>query len=445
MTVPYNQDAERAVLGSILVNPDALYDITDLVSPKDFYEKKHEIIFETMIEMFSAGEKIDIVVLIDRLTAKGHIEIISRSYITSLYGDILSSSQIKKHALIVKDKAIRRELIAAQQRNMPVILDEEKSIDSVLAETQSSIYKINTLKQQDDTAVAILSELEQVQKEYAETYKKGRQYIGIPTGIEKIDRNIDGLRPGHVWVIGAWTSTGKTQFALNIVHNVLAQLEPVSIVSLEMSRIDTIARLIGIRHNLSSAAVLKQQLNGSERKKIEEGKAFLQVVPLEVHTTYFELEKIKMLIRRDVYRRNVKLVVIDYVQNIMSEKAMKEYELVTKAAVDLQALARDLGITICIISQISNESQKGQGAGAGFKGSGALEAVADLAIRLERDRAKEGPDDEFVPVKIKISKNRHGFTGTIEDYYMWLKSGKFEAGLFYVPYEARIAAQNPKV
>ena len=133
-----------------------------------------------------------------------------------------------------------------------------------------------------------------------------------------------------------------------------------------------------------------------------------------------------MLIRKDVYNRKVKFVVIDYVQNIISEKGLREYELMTSAATDLQALARELGITIYIVSQISNDSEKGNGAGAGFKGTGALEAVADLAIRLKRDKSKEDPNDEYVPVDIIVTKNRHGFTGKISDYSMWLKSGKFE-------------------
>ena len=130
-----------------------------------------------------------------------------------------------------------------------------------------------------------------------------------------------------------------------------------------------------------------------------------------------------MTIRKDVFKRKIKMVVIDYIQNIIGNS--KEYDLITKVVTELQSLARELGITIIMVSQISNEAEKGQSAGAGFKGSGAIEAVSDLAIRLKRYKDKENLNDSCVPVDIIIAKNRHGFTGLISDYVMYLKINHF--------------------
>lgn len=431
--LPFNHEAERAVLGSILIDQDAIIKIIDILRPEDFYKTSHQILYHVLLGLFKSGKKIDLVVLVEELTKQNLMESVDGySGIVECANSVVTASNIKQHALIVKDKALRRDLIITQDKNQRIILDENKDIDSVISETQSNIIKINNFSKLDDSVSSIVCDLEKVQNDYQVKYEKGQKYLGFSCGIEKIDQSIDGVRPGHIWVVGAWTSTGKTQFALNIVNSLLEQDVSVSIVSLEMSRVDTLARLIGIRHKISSMAVLKGKNDVEVYEKIQEAKQFFSQAPLQVHTTFFDLEKIKMVIRTDVYTKQVKFVVIDYVQNIISEKGSKEYDLMTQAATDLQALARELGITIYLVSQISNESEKGNSAGAGFKGTGALEAVADLAIKLERDRKKEGPLDQYVPLKIKVVKNRHGFTGTIDNHFLWLKSGKVEENLPYV-------------
>jgi len=426
ITFPQNLEAEQAVIGSIFVDNTSFYKISHLITQNNFYDERNRSIFRVITQLLGNKEQANILAVSEKLPN------MARSYLVECTMKITTATQIISYAKIVLDKSIRRQLIIAQELNTQVIYDENIDIETVLAETQKQILEVNLVKKQEDGSQAIITEIEAVQQEYSEKYKQGKKYLGIESGFEKLDEIIDGLRPGHVWVVGAFTSTGKTQFSLNVVHSVLEQNVPVSIISLEMSRVDTVARLIGIRHNISSMRVLKGINDADTTQRIDEGKLFFRQTPLEVHTTYFELEKIKMLIRHDVYARGVKLVVVDYVQNIMSDKALREYDLLTQSAVDLQALARELNITIYIVSQISNEAEKGQGAGAGFKGTGALEAVADLAIRLKRERKDESTNDDFVPVKIVVSKNRHGFTGNIDNYCMWLKSGKFEKDLMYI-------------
>jgi len=431
--LPHNYEAENSVLGAILIDPSSIFQILDFITVEDFDNLRNKIIFRKILEIFNQGKQVDLVILAEELNKSNLMEESGGySEIAELMNSVSTSTNIRKHAEIVKDKSLRRSLILAQRNNEKLILDEEKDIDSVIAETQSNIIKINNLSKLDDGVGSIIFDLEKVQNEYQLKYEKGQKYLGFSSGIEKIDQSIDGIRPGHIWVVGAWTSTGKTQFALNIVHSLLEQQVPVSIISLEMSRVDTLSRLIGIRHKISSMAVLKGKNDLEVSDKIQEAKQFFSQAPLQVHTTFFDLEKIKMVIRTDVFMKKVKFVVVDYVQNIISSKGSKEYDLMTQAATDLQALARELGITIYIVSQVNNESEKGISAGAGFKGTGALEAVADLAIKLERDRKKEGPMDNYVPLKIKIVKNRHGFTGNVDNYFLWLKSGKIEANLPYV-------------
>ncbi len=423
---PISLEAERAVVGSILLDSQSIHKVIDVLNPKDFYDTKNELIFNALLSNFNNGKKLDLLTVAEYLENNKKLEIAGgRVYLASLINTVATSSNILGYSEIVKDKSIRRQLLEAQHKNLLTISDESKNIDSVLTETQRRMIEINNFKKVDDGAKSIIRELEETQLLYEQKYKDGQKYLGISCGISKLDEVIDGLRPGHIWVVGAFTSTGKTQFALNIVNAVLEQKVPTTVISLEMSKVDLAARLIGIRQNISSMKVLKGKTEFDTWKQIESHKDFIYNSPLEIHTTFFDIEKIKMIIRKDVYSRQVKFVVLDYVQNIMSDKGLKEYELLTKSAVDLQALARELQITIYLVSQISNEAEKGQAAGSGFKGTGALEAVADLAIRLKRDKKNEKDSDRCVAVEIIISKNRHGFTGKVNDYFMYLKSGKF--------------------
>jgi replicative DNA helicase len=431
MNIPQNNEAEQALLGALILYPDNLVDVATQVSPSDFYVGAYKTIYGAMLSMMTSGSNIDITTLSETLSASNKLsEIGGVSRLVGLSNSAMTSSHIGEYVRIVKDKSVRRLLLSAQEQNLSAILDERKDLESVIADVQSNIMRVQLHKHTDDDSATIVRELEEAQKEYAEKFEQGKKYLGIPTGFEKIDNMIDGLRPGHVWVVGAWTSTGKTQMSMNILHNVVEQNVPSALISLEMSRIDTLARLVGIRHRMSAMAVLKaKNLRPDQFENIKEAKIFFSQTPLQVHTTYFDIEKIKMLIRRDVMKYKTRFFIIDYVQNIMSEKGIREYELITQASIDLQALARELGVTVYIVSQISNESQKGNGAGAGFKGTGALEAVADIAIRLERNKGEEQPDWEYVPLTIKIAKNRHGFSGVIQDHYMWLDSGKVESNL----------------
>lgn len=425
--VPQSLEAEMAVLGCVMLDPPKLYELSVNLSASDFYFERNRAVYMAMLRMVPRGETTDIANVGSELRNSGEIEKVGgMAYLVSLLNSVPTASNAKHYANQVKDKSLRRQLLSAQSRNEPTIYDEGVAIDTVLAEAQKNVMAVSNVSETDDSARSIIGEVEKVQKEYAEKYKKGQRLLGYSCGFGKVDDIIDGVRPGHIWVVGAWTSTGKTQFALNVVNAVLEQNVPVAIISLEMSRVDTLARLMGIRNEVSSMAILKGKHDLEMFERVEEAKAFYRYARLEIHTTYFDIEKIKMLIRRDAMAKGVRFVVVDYVQNIISDDGLREYDLVTKAATDLQALARELAITIYIVSQISNESEKGSGAGAGFKGTGALEAVADLAIKLKRDRKNEAPQELAVPIEIIVTKNRHGFTGAIKDYQLWLKTGRIK-------------------
>lgn len=421
---PQNIEAEKAILGGIIIDHMAIHRVASKLTSRDFYVTKHGIIYQSMLDVALKGQKADVLEVSSDLESKGVLtQVGGRSYLVEVSNTIATASHIEHWVDIVLDKSIRRQILFAQHQNEGTIYKEDWDINTVLAEVQSNIFKINPLRNQSDKAPDIVEDLSDLQEEYSKKYESGKAYIGIPTSFKKIDEVIDGLRPGHLWVIGAWHGTGKTSFALNIMNHVLVQKIPCSIISLEMSQVDIAAKLMGIRLQISSAKIIRGVHTPQETWDIGSAKDFIRKSPLEIHTE-FDLEKIKMQIRRDVYVNKVRVVMIDYLQKITSEKIMEETPLMSKAAKDFSNLAQELKITIIALSQISNETQKGQGAGAGFKGSGAIEASADMAIRLKRDRTKEDPTSEYVEVQILITKNKFGWDGASTSM-MHLLSGHF--------------------
>ena len=417
MNIPKNIEAEKSVIGSLLLDSESVYKIIDVVTAEDFYNQDNKNIFESYIKIFNNGGKPDV------LTVNSNLKTDSKEYLKSLVGNTPTSANIVSYAKLVKDASLRRQLLQAQDKNQSDIFDDGLEINSVISKTQARIFDVNPLKIKSDKIEDIVTEMEKLQAEYAEKYKNGKKLVGYSTGIDKVDNMIDGVRAGHLWVIGGWHGTGKTSFALNIIHSLLEQGVPTSIISLEMSQIDLTAKLIGIRHELSSMKIMKGICDDRTRNNINEGKEFLKYNNLEIHTE-FDLEKIKMQIRKDVYLRGAKVILVDYLQKIMSEKVWDETPRMSKASIELANLAQELKITILLVSQISNEAKKGAGAGAGYKGSGTIEAVADFAVVLKRDKEKESLEAKTVPIDIHITKNKFGFDGTIK-YFFQLRSGKF--------------------
>ena len=428
MQTPYDEKIEKSLLGVLIVDPAKIYDILDYIEPQDFFIETHQEIYQAMLDN---PDKIDVVTLNKKIKEP--------QLLASLSQDFVTSSNIKEYADAIKDLSIRRQLLKTNSKNERIIGDDNKDIESVLALVQNSVLEIGLYKKQDDTATSAVEEVEDLQSVYEEKREHGQDLLGYSCGFPTIDEAIDGLRPHHVWIVGAFTSYGKTQVTLNIVNAVLNQGVPTAIISLEMSRVDMIARLIAIRTNINSRKILKGLVTPDEFEQIKSAKEFLKKSPLLLHTNYFDIEKIKYIIRKDHITNHTKVFVLDYLQNIRGDG--KEYDMITKAVIELQSLAREYNITLILVSQISNEAQKGQGAGAGFKGSGHIEAVADLAIRLKRDKktevVKDGKTVSPVKITVDIAKNRHGITGSSE-FSLFLESGLFKEGYESIPEEYQL-------
>lgn len=297
-------------------------------------------------------------------------------------------------------------------KNIP-FSDVEVYASDIQKEIINEIHEIEYAK---SDAISVVKEWKDTRESYKKKFQNGVGLIGLSTGYPKLDEAIDGLRDGHIWILGGYTNAGKSTSALNIVSNLIKENKRVVFYSLEMSANDIISKLLGIMLKVHGGSLLK----GKEHQDLED--SLLKIIDsnLSIHTDKFELQDIIFSMTKEKLS-GADLFVVDFVQNVTLKGSKGEYETTTTTAIDFQRTARKLCTPTILLSQISNDGAKNQIDGVMyFKGSGALGAVADLAIEVKVAEEKneefyakmKNGDDVYITWTIK--KNRHGATGSID-------------------------------
>lgn len=295
-----------------------------------------------------------------------------------------------------------------------------EDLDYFVSNFQRDIVNIQTNKEaEQSTAVSVIADFQEKQANYKEKFKNHEGIIGISTGYEKIDNIIDGFRPEHLWVIGAYTNMGKTACSLNFTSNLIKQGKRVVFFSLEMSKTDILSRLLGIMTGQSGLTILK----GFEHNEEDVEKALSQIKASEfsVYNQKTELSEIENTMFEENLTKKVDLFVIDFLQLVNVKGAKTEYETISTAILELQQLARKLQVPIMVLSQISNEGARHNNEMVmAFKGSGSIASASDLALEINigEDDVKEWKQKMYngEPVNMvwNIRKNRHGKVGSID-------------------------------
>ena len=306
----------------------------------------------------------------------------------------------------------------------------EKTLEEDVSKIQQNLVSItNETKEEESNISSVVEDFHKYQAQYLEKQKNGGKLLGEPTGFEKLDDVIDGLRPGHLWVLGGYTNLGKTYASLNILTNLLKEGKRTVFYSLEMSKVDILCRVLGIMTDHNGSSIAKGFCN---QEKVDAAIKRVEETNMSIYSDKSELSQILMSMYEEVLKDKPALFVIDFLQLITVKGSKSDYETTTQAALELQKAAQLYGVPIIVLSQVSNESAKaGDQQVMGFKGSGAIAAAADLAIELVsgeesvielRQKMNDG-----LPVLIKwhIKKNRHGRVGSMMMQFTG-KYGQFE-------------------
>jgi len=349
------------------------------------------------------------------LSGEPYLDKVVENKLSNLYAECLDLNSFSTNPQQVIDRQKNLWLQSEAQRIVKgfshnTFQDPQKEI-SELWNALVSIVNGHDCEQVDIDEVMRLFREEQ--ELFTESKIQGKELIGYSTGYKKLDELADGLRAEHLWIVGGYTSAGKTFWSLNIVANLLKQGIPVAFYSLEMSKIDVFGRIIGIISGVNSRKILKGFLTTDEQKRVDEAKTLVQKSGLRVHSEKNNLQEIIMSMNMEMITKKSEVFVLDYAQLITTTDAT-EYDTMRRLATELQSFCRKKKVPVILLSQVSNENAKSPESNIiGFKGSGALGASADVAIELIPDddkqtRAEKIVKGEPISVKLCVKKNRHG-------------------------------------
>jgi replicative DNA helicase len=418
---PHDLDAERAILGAILVDGERLLEISEHVSAGDFYRVAHRLLFRAMQQLSEQRQPIDLVTVKSVLDPRALEEVGGPAYIASLTDGLPRGSHVAGYCQIVKDRSIRRRLQDAADRAIAQAGDVEVAAAAALEQAEQAIYAIAEREQRGDlkSASSVVSEAHAILEQIADT---GRPVTGIPTGFFDLDRDTRGLQPGNLVLLAARPAMGKTAIALNIAHHAAIAAETTTaIFSLEMSRTELMIRLLTAAGRVDAHRVMTGKCHAGEMGRISTAMAEVGATPIWIDDTSSQtVMSIRGKARRMKAKRGLGLVVIDYLQLLSSERRY-DSRVVEVGAMSraLKQLAKELEVPILCLAQL-NRAPEARGDGrpklSDLRESGSLEQDADLVLLLHRPAvyAKEGSGADESEAELIIAKHRNGPTGSVK-------------------------------
>ena len=417
--LPFSLIAEQSLLGSVLIDPQSLNEVAEILNAQDFYLTEHAQIYTAMHELFLINKEIDVVTLIDMLVTKGiYDKSGGEDYIRSLYQAVPNALNIKDYATIVKQKSLLRNLIEACSDISDKAYSEEGDAGKLVDYAESTIFEI--AQGRDTKGFRHIQEV--IQNVYNNLHTmatEGDAAQGTKTGFSGIDSVLAGMGNSDLVLVGARPGMGKTSFALNIATNVALQTKKtVCIFSLEMSAEQLVTRVISSEAMIDSYALRTGKLDNKQWDDLAVATTRLAGCDILIDdTSGISVTGMKSKLRRV---RNLGLVVIDYLQLMQSDRRndnrVQEVADISRA---LKIMAKELNVPIICCAQLSRgpESRTDKRPMlSDLRDSGAIEQDADTVIFLYRDEyyVTDKSDEEGNVAEVIIAKNRHGSTGTVK-------------------------------
>jgi len=430
---PQNIEAEQSLLGSLLIDKEAMIKVADLVNSDDFYKQNHAFIFEAMEELYAKHEPIDILSVTNRLEEKKQIESVGgRSYLMQLSNVVPTSSHVFHYAGIVHKKATLRRLLETANVIGELVFNEEEDLDVVLDKAEKHLFGVaqNSGKQ---AFVPIKNVLEQAFDRIDELHREKGKLRGIPTNFTALDNLLSGLQKSDLVILAARPSVGKSAFAMDIARNAAKAGHSVGVFSLEMSKEQLVDRLICAEANIDMWKMRTGKLAESSDDFTRIGSALgtLSEIPLYLDdTASTNIMDIRTKARRLQMERGLDMIIIDYLQLLesrnskgSSDNRVQEVAEITRG---LKAVARELNVPVLALSQLSRAVEMSKPAIpklSHLRESGSIEQDADVVLFIYRKSADRNyrpedldPQDRAI-AEIHIAKHRNGPTGEIKLYF----------------------------
>ncbi len=422
--MPNNQEAEQSVIGSMIMDKDAIVTAMEMLSQEDFYYQQYGMLFVAMTELYNAGGTVDLITLQDKLKVMNvPPEISSLEFVRDLLTGVQTSANIKAYAKIVKDKSILRRLIKVTEEIENQCYTGKKELEEILSDTEKNIFQLLQSRGGGDYVPIkeiVLNALEKIEQ----ASKAQGNVTGIPTGFIDLDYKTSGLQPSDFILIAARPSMGKTAFVLNIAQYVAFHEDmPTAIFSLEMSKEQLVNRLFSLESRVDAQTLRSGNLNDTDWEKLIEGAGIIGNSRLLIDDTPgISISELRSKCRKFKLEHDLKLIIIDYLQ-LMSSNGRNDsrQQEISEISRSLKGLARELNVPVIALSQLSRaveQRPEHRPMLSDLRESGAIEQDADVVMFIYRDDYYNKDTDMKNIAEINIAKQRNGPIGTIN--LVWL-------------------------
>ena len=418
---PQDVDAERSVLGAMLIEEDAVAETVALIRPDDFYRPAHARIFEAILSLYERSEPVDEVTLGAQLKTMGQLEAVGGSaYVASLTESVPTAANVGYYAKIVRNRALTRRLITAATAIAGSGYEGQSEIDVLLDQAESKIFEITSSREQR-SFVPIKEIVKDAFKLIESAYDRKETVTGLTTGYTDLDEKTSGLQSGDLIIVAGRPSMGKTAFALGVAQNsAILTKTPCAVFSLEMSKEQLVMRMLCSEARIDSQRMRRGMLKDNEWHKLAEAAGRLTEAPVYIDDTgSISILEMRAKARRLEAEKGLGLIVVDYLQLMRgrsSNENSREREI-SEISRGLKALAKELSVPVMALSQLNRSLEQRQDKRpvlSDLRESGAIEQDADVICFVYRDEYYNPESEDRGVAEIIIGKQRNGPTDTVK-------------------------------
>ncbi len=423
--LPHSIEAEQSVIGSMIMDREAITVASELICGDDFYGKQYGVVFDTMVELNDEGKPVDLITLQDRLREKDvPPEVSSLEFIRDLITAVPTSANIKYYAGIVAEKATLRKLIRLNEEIANTCYAGKENLEVILEDTEKRVFEL-VQKRNTGEFVPIRQVVMNAMDKIEKASKSDGNVTGIATGFIDLDFRTAGMQPSDLILVAARPSMGKTAFVLNIAQHVAFKLnQTVAIFSLEMSKEQLVNRLFSLESRVDSQHLRTGNLSDAEWEKLIESAGVIGQSNLIIDDTPgISISELRSKCRKYKLEHDLKLIIIDYLQLMSgsgrgSDSRQQEISDISRS---LKALARELNVPVVALSQLSRAVEQRPDHRpmlSDLRESGAIEQDADVVMFIYRDDYYNKDTEKKGIAEVIIAKQRNGPIGTVE--LVWL-------------------------
>ncbi len=422
---PQSLDAEKSLLGAVLIDDNVLADVSDKLKPMDFYDNRHETIFASMMRLYEKHKPVDLLTLSDDLQSKSQLETVGgSSFLTELTNYVPTAAHATAYADMVRGKAVRRRLIKASAELAELGYDEDKSIEELLGQAEADLFSVSDASLKQDL-VSLESILAESFDRIEELHRNKGSLRGVATGYKDFDAKTAGLQKSDLLILAARPAMGKSTFVSNLAYNVASQQKKaVLFFSLEMSKDQLVDRMLADVSGVDAFNIRTGNLSETDFGKLSDAMGEMAEAPIFIDDTPgMSVLEMRTKARREAHNQPLGLIIIDYLQLMQgsgrnnSDNRVQEVSEISRG---LKLIARELDVPVIALSQLSRsvESRHPQIPQlADLRESGSIEQDADLVMFLYREDYYNPETENQHITDLIIAKHRNGPTGKIQLFF----------------------------